>query len=201
MTSEARRLPVRDLAYIATFAAIVAVLGLVPPVVLPVSGGIPVTAQSLGVMLAGAILGARRGFFALLLFVALVALGLPLLSGGRGGLAVFVGPSAGFVIGFPFAAFAVGWFTERFCRDGRYRLGRGIAAALLGGVGVLYVFGAVGFMMVTQLSPLPVLVFIPGDVIKAVIAALVARGVHAAYPGLLATSRTRTTDHVRADAS
>ena len=102
-----------------------------------------------------------------------------------------MGPSAGFVFGFPFAAYAVGWFTERFCRDGRYRLGWGIAAALLGGVGVLYVFGAVGFMLVTGLSPLPVLVFIPGDIVKAVIAALIAKGVHAAYPGLLGSARRR----------
>lgn len=190
MTSTRR--PLRDLAYIAVFAGIVAALGLVPPVTLPISDGIPVTAQSLGVMLAGAILGARRAFWSLLLFVALVALGLPLLAGGRGGLSVFVGPSMGFVVGFPFAAYAVGWFTERFCRDGKYRLGRGIAAALLGGVGVLYVFGAAGFMLVSRVSPLPVLVFIPGDIIKAVICGLVARGVHAAYPGLLTRTRQRT---------
>jgi biotin transport system substrate-specific component len=197
MTS-ARR-PVRDLAYIAVFAGIVAALGLLPPVTLPVIA-VPVTAQSLGVMLAGLVLGARRGFFALLLFVALVALGLPLLAGGRGGLSVFVGPSAGFVIGFPFAAYAVGWFTERFAREGRYRLGWGILAALLGGVGVLYVFGSVGFMLVTGLSPLPVLVFIPGDVVKAVLAALVARGVHAAYPGLLTDNRRRRADQAPLDA-
>jgi biotin transport system substrate-specific component len=188
MARTVARRPVRDLAQIAVFAGIVAALGLIPPIPLPVIP-VPITAQTLGVMLAGLVLGSRRAFLALLLFVALVAVGLPLLSGGRGGLGVFVGPSAGFVVGFPFSAYAVGWFTERFCRDGRYRLGAGIAAALLGGVGVLYVFGAVGFMLVTGLSPLPVLVFIPGDVVKAVVAALIAKGVHAAYPGLLGTAR------------
>ena len=197
MANTTRRSSVRDLAYIAVFAGIVAALGLIPPIPVPVIP-VPITAQTLGVMLAGLVLGARRGFLSLLLFVALVALGLPLLSGGRGGLAVFVGPSAGFVIGFPFAAFAVGWFIERFCRDGRYRLGWGIVAALLGGVGVLYVFGAVAFMIITQLSPLPVLVFIPGDIVKAVIAALIAQGVHAAYPGLLIQSRSRTRSPDRA---
>ena len=190
MARTVARRPVRDLAQIAVFAGIVAALGLIPPIPLPVIP-VPITAQTLGVMLAGLVLGARRAFWSLLLFVGLVAVGLPLLSGGRGGLGVFVGPSAGFVFGFPFAAYAVGWFTERFCRDGRYRLGWGIAAALLGGVGVLYVFGAVGFMLVTGLSPLPVLVFIPGDIVKAVIAALIAKGVHAAYPGLLVSARRR----------
>ena len=190
MARTVARRPVRDLSQIAVFAGIVAALGLIPPIPLPIIP-VPITAQTLGVMLAGLVLGARRAFWSLLLFVGLVAVGLPLLSGGRGGLGVFVGPSAGFVFGFPFAAYAVGWFTERFCRDGRYRLGWGIAAALLGGVGVLYVFGAVGFMLVTGLSPLPVLVFIPGDIVKAVIAALIAKGVHAAYPGLLGSARRR----------
>lgn len=200
MTSAARRLPVRDLAHIATFAGIVAALGLIPPAMLPLIA-VPVTAQSLGVMLAGAVLGARRGFFALMLFVALVAIGLPLLSGGRGGLGVFAGPSAGFVIGFPLAAYAVGWFTERSARHGRYRLGWGVVAALLGGVCVLYLFGGCGFMIVTGLSPLPVLVFIPGDIVKAVLAALIARGVHAGYPGLLAPVRSRGGHPAPVDAS
>lgn len=167
------------------FAGIVAALGLIPPVTVPVIA-VPITAQTLGVMLAGAVLGARRGFFALLLFVVLVAVGLPLLAGGRGGLGVFASPTAGFLIGFPFAAFVTGWLTERFTRrTGRYRLGWGITAALLGGVVVEYAFGIAGFVAVTGLSPLPVVIFLPGDVIKAVLAALVARGVHAAYPGLL----------------
>ena len=72
----------RDLAYIALFAAITAVLGLLPAVPVP-AVPVPITAQTLGVMLAGAVLGARRGFLALLLFLALVAIGLPLLAGGR----------------------------------------------------------------------------------------------------------------------
>lgn len=167
------------------FAGIVAALGLIPPITVPVIA-VPITAQTLGVMLAGAVLGAWRGFFALLLFVVLVAVGLPLLAGGRGGLAVFASPTVGFLIGFPFAAFVTGWLTERFTRRaGRYRLGWGIVAALAGGVAVEYVFGVAGFVAVTGLSPWPVIVFVPGDVVKAVLAALVARGVHAAYPGLL----------------
>ena len=81
----------KDLAYIALFAAITAVLGLVPAIQV---GPVPITAQTLGVMLAGAILGARRGFLSQLLFLVLVAIGLPLLASGAGGLAVFAGPTA-----------------------------------------------------------------------------------------------------------
>ena len=81
-------------------------------------------------MLCGTVLGAKRGALAVLLFLLLVALGLPLLSGGRGGLGVFAGPSAGFLVGFPVAAFVAGWIVEK------WRAGVGIAAfagAVLGG--------------------------------------------------------------------
>lgn len=101
----------RNVTQIALFAALVAALGLVPQLTLAI--GVPITAQSLGIMLCGTVLGAWRGGLAALLFVGLVALGLPLLAGGRGGLGVFAGPTAGFVIGFPFAAFATGLVTER----------------------------------------------------------------------------------------
>jgi biotin transport system substrate-specific component len=183
--------PARDLALIAIFAGIVAALGLVPAIPIPVSP-VPITAQTLGVMLAGAVLGARRGFASLVLFVALVALGLPLLAGGRGGLGVFVGPSMGFLIGFPFAALVTGWLSESFSRRGVYRLGPGILAAVGGGIVVEYVFGVTGFLLITRSSPLVLFAYLPGDLLKAVLAALVARGVHAAYPGLLRErSRTR----------
>ena len=86
----ARRSTSRDLALIATFAGVVAALGLVPAF-LPPGFSVPITAQSLGVMLTGAVIGGRRGFLALVLFLVLVAVGLPLLAGGCGGLAVFEG--------------------------------------------------------------------------------------------------------------
>jgi len=101
----------RNIVYIAVFAALIAVLGLLPKFTL--ASGIPITAQSLGIMLCGTILGAKRGALAVLLFLALVALGLPLLAGGRGGLGVFTTPWAGFYFGFPVAAFVAGFVMER----------------------------------------------------------------------------------------
>ena len=101
----------RNLTHIALFAALIAVLGLVPKIDL--ISGVPITAQSLGIMLCGTVLGAKRGALAVLLFLALVAVGLPLLSGGRGGLGVFAGPSVGYLVGFPVAAFVTGWLVER----------------------------------------------------------------------------------------
>ena len=104
----------RQFMLVALFAALIAALGLVPPINL--ASGVPITAQSLGVMLAGTALGAKRGFAATLLFIALTLAGLPLLSGGRGGIGLLASPTAGFVIGFPFATLATGFLTERLTK-------------------------------------------------------------------------------------
>lgn len=185
-TSHPSRFSSRDLALVAMFAGVVAALGLVPAFT-PPGFSVPITAQSLGVMLAGAILGGRRGALALVLFLALVAVGLPLLAGGRGGLGVFAGPSAGFLVGYPVAAYVVGWLSER--AGPTYKLHWGIVANVVGGVVVLYVFGIVGMAAVLGITPWAATVaswiYLPGDLVKVVVAAVVARGVHAAYPGLL----------------
>ena len=180
----------RDIPLIAIFAGVVAALG-VFPAISAFGGAVPITAQSLGVMLAGAILGPRRGALALIVFLTLVAIGLPLLAGGRGGLGVFAGPSIGYLIGFPVAAFAVGALTYAF--GAPYRLLWGVVAAVVGGVVVLNVLGIIGLVLRADLGVgeaiAAALVFVPGDLVKAVVCALVARGVHAAYPGLLPQRR------------
>ena len=102
----------KNIVYVALFAGLIAALGLLPKLTLV--SGIPITAQSLGVMLCGVILGSKRGALAVLLFLSLVALGLPLLAGGRGGLGVFTTPWAGFLFGFPIAAFTTGYLMEKF---------------------------------------------------------------------------------------
>jgi biotin transport system substrate-specific component len=184
--------PARNTALIAVFVGFVAALGLVPAFQ-PPGFAVPITAQSLGVMLAGAILGGRRGFAVLAVFLALVAVGLPLLAGGRGGLGVFMTPSAGFLFAYPVAAFVVGWLTER--GGAPYRLSWGIAANVIGGIVVLYLAGIAGIAAIAGISVGAALVstwiFVPGDLAKAVVAALVARGVHAAYPGLIRRRRAR----------
>jgi biotin transport system substrate-specific component len=172
----------RDLAYIALFAAITAVLGLIPAIAV---GPVPITAQTLGVMLAGAVLGARRAFLALLLFLVLVAIGLPVLPGGSGGLAVFAGPTAGYLFAWPVGAHVVGLLTERFWS--RYDLAKGLVANVVGGIVVVYAIGVPVLKLVTGLPWSTALwsgaaVFIPGDLIKAVIAAAIAVRVRRSFP-------------------
>ncbi len=184
MSSPDARLPARDLARIAAFAALIAALGL--PGALTFGGSVPITAQTLGVMLAGAVLGARRGALAVLLFLVLVAVGLPLLAGGRGGLGVFAGPSAGYLVGWVAGAYVTGWLVERGLPG--LSTARALLATLVGGVAVVYLIGVPVQAWRTDV-PLPTTAvaaaaFLPGDLVKAFIAAFVAKAVHAAYPVL-----------------
>lgn len=180
----------RNVAMIALFAALIAVLGLVPRITL--ISGVPITAQSLGVMLCGTVLGARRGALAVLLFLLLVALGLPLLAGGRGGLGVFVSPSAGFLIGFPIAAFVTGLVVERLRRVPLSAAA--MIGAVLGGIVALYIPGIAGMAVVLDKSLAEAsalaLPFLPGDAIKAVIAGVLTAGLARARPGAV-LSRAR----------
>lgn len=173
----------RDLAYVALFAAIVAVLGVIPPIAVPLVP-VPITAQTLGVMLAGSVLGAKRGGLALLLFLAVVAVGAPVLSGGHGGLGVFVGPTAGYLYSWPVAAFVVGWLTQLFWR--RFNAAYSFLANVLGGIVVIYAIGIPFTSVYADVSLSASFVgsfsFLPGDLVKAFIAALVADGVRRSYP-------------------
>jgi len=175
----------RSIALIALFAALIAALGLIPQLTL--AFGVPITAQSLGVMLCGTVLGSVRGGLAALLFVALVALGLPLLAGGRGGLGVFAAPSVGFIVGFPIAAFTTGFVMEQMQRLS-IAWAAGIAS-ILGGVIVLYGFGIPGLMVMLNKgfgeALALVAAFIPGDIIKAVLAGLITSGIARARPASL----------------
>ncbi len=186
MGTSRRRLTSRDVAQLAMGAGLVAALGL--PGAIAIGGGaVPITLQTFGVMLVASLLGARKGALTMLLFLALVAAGLPLLAGGRGGLGVFAGPSAGYLLAWPLAALLIGWLVERG-RPG-YRWPRGLTANLLGGIGVVYALGLPVQAWRTDV-PLPetavlAAAFLPGDLVKAVLATAVAVGVHRAMPELL----------------
>lgn len=169
----------RDLARIAVFAALIIVLG---TVTIPVSGGVPITAQTLGVMLAGAVLGPRRAPLAVLVVLVLAAIGLPVLAGGRGGIGVFVGPTAGYLLGWMLGVVAIGLIV----RSGRltwWRVGIGV---VVGGIGVVYLCGipVQALVLGTPLAPtaLSSVVFLPGDLLKAVAATPLVLALARAYP-------------------
>jgi biotin transport system substrate-specific component len=182
----------KNVALIALFAALIAALGLIPKITL--GFGVPITAQSLGVMLCGTILGSKRGSLAVLLFLLLLAVGLPLLSGGRGGLGLFISPSAGFLFGWPVAAFVTGWIVENW-RGAPLTLVAGFGS-VIGCIVVMYAFGIVGLSLTLDKS-LPqaaalVTAFIPGDVIKAVLAGLLTTALAKARPASVLSRIAKT---------
>lgn len=169
-----------------------AVFGLIPKIDL--AFGVPITLQSLGVMLIGCLLGPNRAFYTLALFLLGVALGLPLLSGGRGGLGVFMTPSSGFLLGWLIGAVICGWCMRFLLR--RFMLAMPAAKAvfaaamvssIVGGIVVTYAFGIFGLMLAAHLTfvqaSLAMLIFIPGDLIKCIICAFLTQSVARGMPG------------------
>jgi biotin transport system substrate-specific component len=167
----------RDIGLVLLFAAIIAVLGLVPRIDLPMLSGVPITAQSMGVTLAGVMIGAKRGALAAAVFLIAVACGLPLLAGGRGGLDVFTGPTAGFLFGFVPAAFLTGLiFNELSTRMGVFL--SALIAAFIGGYIVLNLIGIPVMAFLTDRTVREAvdvaLGLLPGGVVKALLTAILA---------------------------
>lgn len=175
----------RDLALVSLFAALMAVLGLIPKIDLPL--GVPITMQTLGVMLAGCLLGPRLALQALLLFLTAVAIGLPLLPGGRGGLGVFLAPAAGYLLAWPLGALVTGLILRTLpTRTPRQIALSAMAASALGGLLVIHAFGVLGLVLIAGMSPAQALIgtsiFVPGDLIKCVLCALVCQTVARGLP-------------------
>lgn len=187
------RVPARDLARIAVFAALIAALGI--PGTLYIGGNaVPITLQTLGVMLAGAILGPWKGLAAVAVFDALTFVGLPLLAGGRGGPQWFTTqPSAGYAWGFLVGALVIGLLTRLILP--RYPLWLGIVVTFAGGMVAIYAVGVPWAAIATH-TPLWAsftanFLYVPGDAIKVVATAVIAKQVHRAYPGLIAPRKRR----------
>lgn len=175
-----------SIAQVALFAALMAVLGLIPKIDLPF--GVPITAQSLAIMLAGCLLGPWRGFQAMALFLIAVAAGLPLLSGGRGGLGPFTAPSAGYLYGYPIAAFVTGLvmlWLPRGSSAARNAI-NAFVASFAGGIVFLHAMGIAGLVLIARMNVgeafIADLAFVPGDIIKCILCALIVHTVARALP-------------------
>ena len=185
MTTTLTRRNSESIALVALFAALLGVMGLIPKIDLPL--GVHISIQTLGVMLAGCVLGPWRGLQAMLLFLVAVAAGLPLLAGGRGGLGVFMSPTTGYLVGWTAAAFVTGWLMALLPKTTPLRAAcSAFIASAIGGIAVLYVFGIAGLVLVAKV-PLTQAIwanvaFIPGDLIKCVITALVVHSIVRALP-------------------
>jgi biotin transport system substrate-specific component len=196
LNSGRRRWNATDLGLIAVFAALVAGAALVPG--LAVNGfGVPITFQTLAVMLTGLVLGPGRGFAAVGLYTLLGLAGIPIFSQGRSGLGILAGPSAGYIIAFPIAAGIVGWLaTVVIRRTTKTRVLWLFLSATVTSVVVVHSLGVAGIALNTKATLeqafLSDLVFYPGDIIKNILAAIIAVALHRAFPDILVRRVRRT---------
>ena len=132
---------------------------------------VPITGQTFAVLLSGAVLGARRAFLAQTLYLVEGALGLPVFAAGGAGALTFAGPTAGYLIAFPLAAALTGALAERGW-DRRFAT---MLAAMLAGSVIVFALGVAWlarFVPADRVLAAGLLPFIPGDLIKASLAAL-----------------------------
>ncbi len=187
--ASARTSVATDVALVATFAAFIAVCALLPAI--PVAGmAVPITLQTFGVMLAGTVLGARRGALAVLLYLAVGLAGLPVFAQGAGGLAVVGKPSFGYLLAFPIAAAIAGALVTRARRVRTTRLPLAVfAAATAGSLLATHPLGIAVMGWRLGMSPTEAITagatFLPGDVVKNVLVAVVATAVFRAFPDML----------------
>ena len=184
----------KDLGLIAMFAALTCALGLAPIILLPLVG-ITFAIQTLGMILAGGVIGARCGALAMALVIGLVAIGLPVLTGAQGGLYKLIGPTAGFIWSWPLGALIIGGLIERWWE--KLTLLKASIASMIGSIS-LYLLGHTWLCVSTQI-PLPIalwswVLYLPGDLIKSALAGFIIVTVKRAYP--LINPRRRTHDPV-----
>jgi biotin transport system substrate-specific component len=142
-------------------------------VVIPI-GPIPITGQTFAVLLTGALLGSRLGALAIIAYLVEGASGLPFFAGGHFGLAHLVGPTGGYLISFPAAAYITGAFAEH----GWDRRFLSAAAAMAIGSAVILFCGWAWFSFAFHTPPMLALTqtvtnLVPGDIIKILAAAAV----------------------------
>jgi len=140
----------------------------------PLAPNVPITLQTLWVYLSGIVLGPLWAGFAFVLYLLAGVIGLPVFAGANAGLGVVLGPTGGFLVGFPLAAVTIGFVAHG--RDGLDPLREipvpRLAVALVAGSAVVYAAGAVGFSLVQGIGLLAsvtavVVPFLPVAALKA----------------------------------
>ena len=162
----------KDIVHVSLFAAITCILA---PNSIPLAGGVPISLASLVAMLAGVMLGKKKGALSILIYVLIGAIGLPVFSGYKAGVSVLFGVTGGFILGFIPLAYISGYFSELADTKDKPIIYQ-IIGMLIGTI-VLYLIGMIWFEIVMKLPFLSALMdcvipFLPGDLLKIGIVAL-----------------------------
>jgi len=159
----------RDVVLVVAFGTLMALFARIS-IPLPFTP-VPITGQTFGVLLTGAVLGSRRGAAAMLVYLAEGIAGLPVFAFGLSGWAIITGPTGGYLLSYPLAAFAVGFLAERGW-DGTFI--RTAIAMLVGNV-IIYLVGVpwlAHFIGMSNAITAGFTPFIGGDLFKLILAAL-----------------------------
>lgn len=146
----------------ALFAAVCAVCA---QIIIPIQP-VPISLSTFGVLLAGGFLGPKYGTMSIVIYLLLGAVGVPVFSMMRGGLAVITGPAGGFIIGYLPMAFLIGYLSRKW----KYSYLHVAGAAVIGTI-ACYIVGILWFIFLTHTTVwaallLCVFPFIPGDIAK-----------------------------------
>lgn len=127
-----------DVVYIGIFAAIIAVCSWIS-----IPAAVPFTLQTMGVFTAVGVLGGRRGTLAVLTYILLGAVGVPVFAGFSGGISIILGTTGGYIAGFLFSALIM-WGMEKLFGSGKVVL----IISMLAGLAACYAVGTIWFMAV-----------------------------------------------------
>jgi biotin transport system substrate-specific component len=164
------QLSTRGMIYASLFGALTAIGALISLPLQPV----PLTLQTLFLYLAGSLLGGRLGALSQFIYVILGVIGLPVFSGGKAGLGVFMGPTGGYLLGFIAGAYVTGKIVDAREKPGYVW----IVLAMLVGTAVVYTLGVTQLVLIGKLSvgkafAAGVLPFLPGDALKIAAASVI----------------------------
>jgi len=158
----------RDMVLASLFAALTAALSYVS-IPIPFSP-VPITGQTFGVMLAGALLGAKLGALSQIVYLIIGAIGLPVFANGASGLGTLLGPSGGFLFGFPIGAFIIGFLVQK---KQKFNFLYATFAIAIGGIVTVYIPGILQLSRFVegglQGAFFMMILFIPGDIFKALV--------------------------------
>lgn len=156
----------KQLVLIALFSAIICVSSLIS---IPI-GAVPISLQSLAIMIAGLCLKPKEAASSVLVYILIGAVGIPVFAGAKSGVGVLVGPTGGYIVGFLVGAFVISKFVEK-----KFSLQNAALGLFLGGLVVVYLIGVCWLcyqtnMPIEKAIKVGMLIFIPGDLFKMVIA-------------------------------
>jgi biotin transport system substrate-specific component len=178
------QLSIRGVSFSALFAALVVVFGFIS---IPLGfTPVPITLQTMAVMLAGGLLGPRYGFFSMFIVVALTAIGFPLLH-GQGGLGALLGPTGGYVWMWPISALFIGLITQTVKSNGVLAYVFIFLTLEVFGSLIVYISGVPWLMHVTGLPFDKAMVagcypYLLGDMLKALAATLIIVPIRRVFP-------------------